>query len=379
MKNEIKALYLQSLASFSGQKLVFHYLQQHPKIQASYFIAIGKSADAMLKGVLRLNPDFQSALIISKINHISPEIKTHPKITAIESAHPVPDQSSLDAGDALLCYLQKIPPKSAILFLISGGTSSLVEVLIEGQNLTSLQQQTQQLLANGSTIFTLNQQRKKHSKIKNGGLWHYLTGQKVHCILISDVENNDPTIIGSGLLFDKQRQYLHYTDFNWKIVATNQKFLAQCALNAEKKGFHIHICPSFLNMSTIKASQICLEQLRQNPNKLHFWGAETTVILPKKRGKGGRNQHLALTMALEIKKEESIFLLVASTDGEDGCTTSAGAFISPALIQTSLPVEMQKYLQEANSNAFFKKYKALIETPNTGTNIMDIVIGIKIV
>ena len=379
IKNIILECYQQTLIDFSGQKRVLSALKQNSDYQAPHIVVIGKSADSMLTGALDiLAPVFKSALIITKVNQFNPIIKSNPKITLLMAAHPTPDQSSLNAGIALIKYLQNLPLNEKVLFLISGGTSSLVEVLIAGQTLDLLQQQTNEMLADGSDIFKINQYRKQVSKIKGGGLWHYLANRPVACLLISDVEDNNPQTIGSGLLFDNSQSYLKRINFLWKIIATNSLFLEKMALKAEKAGFKVQISADFLNMETASASEICLNTLRKYPNKLYFWGAETTVVLPKNQGKGGRNQHLALMMALNIKADEDIFLWMIATDGEDGLTQNAGAFIDSNLINNDNRTSALLALERADSYTFLKKHQALIITPNTGTNIMDVVMGIKI-
>jgi len=379
LKKTILKYYQQTLVEFSGRRRVLSALKQNLDYQAPHIVVIGKSADAMLTGALDiLVPVFKSALIITKVNQFNPIIKNNSKITLLIAAHPTPDQSSLNAGVALITYLQNLSLNEKVLFLISGGTSSLVEVLIAGQTLDLLQQQTNKMLADGSDIFKINQYRKQVSKIKGGGLWHYLENRPVACLLISDVENNNPQTIGSGLLFDNQQSYLKRINFLWKIIATNSLFLEKMALKAEKAGFKVQISAVFLNMQTASASEICLNTLRKYPNKLHFWGAEITVVLPKNQGKGGRNQHLALTMALNIKADEDIFLWVIATDGEDGLTQKAGAFIDSNLINNENRPSALLALEKADSYTFLKQHQALITTPNTGTNIMDVVMGIKI-
>ncbi len=138
--------------------------------------------------------------MISKPGHIDHQsLQTH-GLETIEAGHPTPDQRSLAAGARLLEFLEGLPDDRPLLFLISGGASSLVEVLRPGVGPVELEQVNEWLLANGISITDMNQVRRSLSLIKGGGLLRYIGHRPVELLLISDVPKDDPAVIGSGLL-----------------------------------------------------------------------------------------------------------------------------------------------------------------------------------
>ena len=122
--------------------------------------AIGKAAAAMALGAQdALGDAIERAMVITRAGHAAGLLRDMPDAQIIEAAHPVPDVSSLLAGEALLAAVESVPPQSFPLFLISGGASSLVEVLSAGVTLADLQRCNEQGLAQGLDIEALNQRR----------------------------------------------------------------------------------------------------------------------------------------------------------------------------------------------------------------------------
>ncbi|HEC04983.1 MAG TPA: DUF4147 domain-containing protein [Thiothrix sp.] len=365
-------------------------------------VAIGKAAESMLQGAFSYlegititNP---KALLISKTGHISPESYQNPAINCIESAHPVPDETSLVAGQSLITFLQS--SEAPCLFLISGGTSSLVEVLNEDWSLQELQEITQWMLANAYSIEQINSVRCRISSIKAGGLWRYLGNRKAICLMISDVPDDDVRVIGSGLLFpEKQRTHSneipnslpeHWKqklspsittkankDFYWKVIASNTQAKNGAAKLAKQKGYAVQTIQELQQGLAVEVAKHCVQMAKENPNTVMIWGAETTVILPESVGRGGRNQHLALAAAIELQGLDNAFLLSAGTDGTDGVTDDAGAIVDgQSLNRAAVDGYLAKSsLKQADSGYFLCASGDLISTGVTGTNVMDVIIA----
>jgi hydroxypyruvate reductase len=359
-------LYATGLAAVHGEQAVYCALQATGKREPCHVIAIGKAAAVMFSGAQRyLRDAISSGLIITKYGHMTASVA--PNVKIIESAHPIPDESSLQAGQALLDYLQQLPAGEPCLFLISGGTSSLVEVLGEGWTLTLLQEATRALLADASCIAEINAFRCDMSQIKGGKLWQFVGERPVSCLLISDVPSNDPAVIGSGLLFPAVAE-----NFTWQIVASNLQML-------EAMGENALVMPDFLEGNAETAAKACVEHLRNSDPGIYLWGAETTVALPSNPGQGGRNQHLALAAALELRPDDNILLLVAGTDGTDGMTDDAGALVDNGTIRRGNAENLDPLdcLRRADAGTFLAASGDLIHTGPTGTNVMDVIIGLK--
>ncbi|OQX04379.1 MAG: hypothetical protein BWK73_36355 [Thiothrix lacustris] len=366
-------MYAAGLSAVNGEMAVYQALLAKGKREACHVVAIGKAAEAMFSGASRyLTTQINSALLITKHGHISVPLPSY--VQVIEAAHPVPDESSLAAGQRLLTYLQTLPDNAPMLFLISGGTSSLVEVLDVGWNLPRLQQATQAMLANGAVISEINAMRRALSLIKGGKLWGYLGKRPVTCLLMSDVPGDDPAVIGSGLLFPTPND-----TFDWQIVASNRQMLVAMAA-AAPADLPVQLMPDFIEGDAEVIAQWCVEQLRVSAPGLYLWGAETTVQLPSNPGHGGRNQHLALAAALCLTPDDAIYLLIAGTDGSDGVTADTGALVDNGTIQRGKSQNLDPWacLRAADAGTFLEVSGDLIHTGPTGTNVMDVIIGLKL-
>ena len=402
-RQDLLAIFQAGLDAVAGKAVVSEEIKKISYPKNFHVIAIGKASDAMLQGIPKERTI--SALLISKHGHISTKSNSATHIQCLESDHPIPKESSLKAGQALINYLKELPDNEPCVFLISGGTSALVEVLEDDWSLLELSELTNYLLANAYPIDQINAVRKQLSKIKGGSLWNYMGDRPVSCLMISDVPNDKPTDIGSGLLFSEinnsssllsdvadlskipakwvnklspEKNHVTPADFQWKIIASLSKAKQACALQAKDLGYEVKEVPDFLEGEASEAAKNCVLQMRKEPNTLFIWGGETTVHLPKKPGKGGRNQHLALAGAIAMDNKEGMCLLVAGTDGTDGMTTATGALVDGDTVEEGeqLGLNAKNYLAQADSNTFFTQTNELIITGATGTNVMDLVLGI---
>jgi len=394
-KDDLLTIYRAGLDAVVGEKVVSRELKKNNYPELFHVVSIGKASDAMLEGVPK--DRVLSALLISKHDHISEKSKLTSKIQCIESDHPVPKKPSINAGFSLLEFLKKLPKTEPCLFLISGGASALVEVLEDDWSLEELSELTDYLLANAYPIDEINAVRKRISKIKGGGLWSYIGDREVRCLIISDVPNDDPADIGSGLLFKsnlltlpelppkwadkiKPMQEVIIPDtFKWKILGSLEIAKNASATKAEDLGYKVIVVTEFLEGSAEQVAHNCVNTIMNQRKTLFIWGGETTVLLPKNPGKGGRNQHLALASAILMSGEQGLTLLSAGTDGTDGLTDATGAIVDDQTISKgkSLGLDASDYLQRADSNQYFQQTEELVVTGATGTNVMDLVIGVS--
>ena len=402
-KNILKS-YQAGVAAVSGYSAVRKYLpmmlrdeQVHPK-QKIRLISIGKAADAMLQAALEcLVGQVDSALLITKTGHASRRLQNHPLVQYIESAHPIPDQSSLRAGQHLVDFCTLHKPSTIDVFLISGGTSSLVELLPESWTLQEFQSLTQWMLKNSLSIEQMNMIRGRISKLKQGQLWQFIKAQEIIGLMISDVPTNDCAVIGSGLLFAGKNKNLpkalpeHWrkkipayknisiNHFSYAIIADNQQALQAVAKKAVALGYLVIVRSEFLQGDSIEVAKYCCDLSQQYRHQLLIWGAETTVKLPEKIGRGGRCQHLALAAALYLQDNKSgeTILLAGATDGGDGSSTDSGAMIDRQSISRMQHkgVDAKQGLNQANSGYCLEASGDVVSTGLTGTNVMDIVIA----
>lgn len=391
-------IYLAGLEAVKGDNAVYQALMARGDLPACHVVAIGKAAEAMYQGAKRyLEKDIKSAFMISKYGHYSAEALADPQIITLEAAHPVPEDSSLLAGNMLLEHLQQLPPQEPCLFLISGGASSICEVLEQGWTLEQLKTLTQELLSEGYDIHAMNAIRQRISAIKGGKLWRHVGERPVWALLISDVEGDAPTSIGSGLLFPPSESRLPESlpkrwqenlpafkqqavpdSFQWQIVASNQIALEAMQHKAAELDYNAEVVPRFLNGAAVQEANNCVAELQDSGADMLLWGGETTVKLPEKPGRGGRNQHFALAAALEIENS-NLMILAAGTDGSDGLSEDAGALVNGKTCIKGRAVDKrpEESMQRADSGNFLEACGDLIYTGPTGTNVMDVVIGLK--
>ena len=322
-------------------------------------------------------------------------------VEQLVAGHPVPDQNTLAAGARLLDLLASMPSDRRILFLISGGSSSLVEVLPPGTSLQDLQQLNTWALASGRDIEALNSIRKRLSLLKGGRLLSHLGGHEALALLISDVPGDDPNVIGSGLVGESPAELLPSNLPSWlnallarasaadpavrscritrRVIATLDDALAAAELAGRAMGFPTgRDLRRFAGDAIELATGFCHE-LKVVPPGLRIWGGESTVRLPAKPGRGGRNQHLALAAARLLVSHDELTLLAAGTDGTDGPTSDAGAIVDSETVErgTLSGLDADDCLARADSGAFLEASGDLVHSGPTGTNVGDLVLGIR--
>ena len=115
---------------------------------------------------------------------------------------------------------------------------------------------------------------------------------------------------------------------------------------------------------------------RGEPTALLAAGETTLKVMG--RGRGGRNQEFALVSALTLAGIDDVAILASGTDGTDGPTEAAGAFAdgSSAERARALGVDPRAALSDNDSNTVFAALEDLHVTGPTGTNVMDLVVGL---
>jgi hydroxypyruvate reductase len=405
-RQDIEAIYLAALSAVNGRDCVRRVLEVEDIETQVAAIAVGKAAAAMLQGAVdALGNNIHAALMITKYEHAQP-ISGLSNITIIEAGHPQPDDNTLKAGQALLEFIQQQPAAMPLLFLISGGTSSLVEVLPPTIHLQDIQRVNHWLLGSGLDIHAINHVRKSLSCIKAGRLATQLAGRNALALLISDVPGDDPATIGSGLLvpdsaIETETPELElpewiialmqqapsapkthdpcFENISVEIIASLPDARHAAANKARELEYDVYEDAAIISGDAIVVgSQLASRLLASDPG-VYLWGGETTVQLPKHPGHGGRNQSAALAAAIELAGERNIAFFAAGTDGTDGPTNDAGALVDGGTIARGEEegLNAETSLQRADAGTFLEASGDLIQTGPTGTNVMDLMIGMK--
>jgi hydroxypyruvate reductase len=404
-RRQLAEIFQAALAGVEGAAAVSSWLRANPLDAELRLVAVGKAAQAMADGAARvLKGRIGQALIISKQGHLDPLVCRRRGWEAIEAAHPVPDANSLLAGRRLLDFLAEVDDRP-LLFLISGGASALVEAPVTGVDLEFLARANRWLLSSGLDIVQMNRVRKGLSRIKGGGLLAHLRGRQVHTLAISDVPGDQPSAIGSGLLVpepDLAERLAAISLPAWlrerldaglaqraapptchpplQILANLRSAQTAAVARAQDLGYPVHLYETFLDGEAAATGRRLAAVLRDGPPGVSVWGGETTVQLPPEPGQGGRNQHLALAAAMGLAGSDACYLLAAGTDGTDGPTDDAGALVDGRTLQRASQegFDAERSLAAADAGRFLEASGDLITTGPTGTNVMDLVIGLKV-
>lgn len=395
-----------ALESVQGKAIVGQYLQTNKPFDGDIaLLAIGKAACAMSDGATEsLGDNIITGLVITKDGHCS-NYKNTPGIEVIYAAHPVPDERSLSAGEHVIAWLQTLPSALPLLVLISGGTSALVEKLPEGIGLTDLQRLNHWLLASGLPIQKVNAIRSSISTIKGGRLFKSVGDRQVIQLLISDVPNDRPELIGSGPFINSpQRSFSCDSYPGWiramqllaendndlyldiknniqtTIIASNQIACEAAKAMALAAGYRCEKVHPGLEGDVHDCANTIMTYLDLADEGCYIWGGETTIELPDNPGRGGRNQHLALILAKKIQNRPEFYILCVGTDGTDGPTSDAGALVDAYTVKRGEDqgLDVSDALKKANAGTFLAASGDLINTGPTGTNVMDLVMALKV-
>ena len=359
-----------AIASVAGDVCVAAALKQEADFRPDQVIAIGKAAGPMTRGALQSLKHEPYVLVVQKKDCDDGLLAASTNIRIIEAGHPTPDEHSIEAGEAILEAVTSLGPDAQLLMLISGGTSALTELPVDGVSLADIQRATDVLIASGSPIADINSARSRLSQIKGGKLLTSFKGRDVLTLLISDVQGDDPLVIGSGTgsayrAINGRERVIASNDLARSAVATAAIADGQTLLGNEES-----LYGDFENV----AEQMSRE-LSGAGYGIRVWGGEPTVTLPDQPGTGGRNLSLALALAIRLRGTTGISVLVAGTDGDDGSSGVAGAFIDG---QTVTDVDSAySALKKADAYSWFRETDALFDCGPTSTNVMDIAIAIK--
>ena len=352
-------------------------LAAQPTSEPVWVAAVGKAATAMALGAHdALGGALRHTLIITRDEERLAELRALGDPEVWLSAHPVPDERSLAAGARLLQWVRELPGSAQPLFLISGGASSLVEVLEPPVTLKDLEQLTRQGLASGVDIAALNARRVALSRIKGGRLSAELRGRAARALFVSDVPDDDPRVIGSGLLGPAAEG----DRVERQVVANVDHAVAAVERLARELGLSVHSPQRRFAGSATRLAARFAHELRLTQAQLCVWGGESTVQLPPQAGRGGRNQHLALAAARLIAGHADLVLLAAGTDGIDGVTGDAGAIVDgDTCARVAIAgLDADQCLEHADSARALAASGDLVHTGPTGTNVGDLVIGLKL-
>ncbi|MEA1920234.1 MAG: DUF4147 domain-containing protein [Campylobacterota bacterium] len=374
-----------------------------------YLFGSGKAVVPMAEAVHELLKDrIHSTLIVGAYES---DIKLD-ECNYIQSTHPLPSQNSLIAATALQNAMLTCKEDDLFIYLLSGGNSALVELPEIGISLEEFQEATSLMLRGGMPIEAINCVRKHISAVKGGKLAALSKAQGL-VLVLSDVIADDLHAIGSAPLYfdsttfrealsqlktygllEKMPQSIQSflgeghegkhpetpkeasKNISHHILGSNTIVLEKADALLKKEGIETTLIKEPLEgyASDLAKSFLDLITSHQAQKHCYLFGGEATVKVSGE-GKGGRNQHLCLSLLNLLDGECDVTFLSAATDGVDGNSKAAGALIDLHSRVNALAhrIDPQHYLETFDSNTFFSKTGELLITGPTHNNLLDIV------
>lgn len=327
------------------------------------------------------------------------------------AGHPRPDERSVAAADAVLAAVSGLTADDVVLVLLAGGASALLACPRSPLVLADLDGLHADLLACGADIHAINAVRKRLSVLAGGGLAQALRPARVVTLALSDVPGDRPDSIGSGptvpdlatraevsgvvehfrlklpaavATLINEPKTLHTNDPRDRFLCIGSNAVACHAAQAEaeRRGYLVEPAPPLTGearrMGDVLASRLITIAAGTSRPRAIISGGETTVSLGPTPGQGGRNQELALAAAIALDGSLDVGLLAAGTDGGDGSSPAAGAFVDGSTVGRAArrSLDARDHLRRHDAYSFFHALDDALITGPTGTNVMDLVIGI---
>lgn len=367
-------------------------------------VAAGKAAWQMASAAAaQLGDGLCAGVVVTKYDHVKGDI---PHCTCYEAGHPVPDENSFAATQAALDLVKDAGEGDTVLFLLSGGGSALFEKpLVSGEELQNI---TGQLLACGADIVEMNTLRKRLSAVKGGRFAQLCAPAKVFAVVLSDILGDPLDMIASGpacpdsstcaqalavvekyhlTLSDaameclKQETPKQLDNVETQITGSVRQLCAAAAQVCRQLGYEPVILTDQLCCQAKEAGSFLASIVKTHARPEHpmafIAGGETVVQLTGK-GRGGRNQELALAAAEGIAGMDNAAVFSVGSDGTDGPTDAAGGYVDgstrAALLAAGLTVH--GVLAENDAYHALQKTDGLIVTGPTGTNVNDVALAL---
>lgn len=386
-------------------------------------VSIGKGGLLLAEAMLPLVGDRLEVAVITG----SHEYLEKGGLSYFPASHPLPDEWSLRAGRKAYDLALSLAEKDLLLVLISGGGSAHLCLPEEGISLEDKRQVTELLMRAGANIRELNTVRKHLSRIKGGRLARAAWPARLFNLIVSDVVGNDLESIASGPTWhdsttfeqaisvlkkyslwetcpESVRRVLEEGQAGLReetvkkgdrvlekvkavIIGDNLRALYAAKEAARQFGLETVILTSEDQGEAREVAKNYMEKLgefrrkakEQNRAFCLLAGGELTVTV-RGQGLGGRNTEFVLACLIEILKNEEDFrgidwlVMSLASDGRDGPTDSAGAWVGPESLEKvkTTGLSPQAYLENNDSYRFFQEIGGLLKTGPTGTNVMDL-------
>lgn len=358
-------------------------------------VAVGKAAIRMAQAAMARFPSTSTLIVTNYENANDLE-----GARVFPAGHPVPDENGAKAGQAVAKALTDA--NGPVLALISGGGSALLPAPVEGITLDEKAQVNKALLGAGLDIVQMNLVRQQLSQLKGGGFLRLAAPHRVTALILSDVIGDDLSAIASGPttspLGTKSEARAILQDAQvWDGLPESVKMhlSTEGAEPTLPEATNILVGSNGQSvdaMAAVTASNVIATPIEGDVGAaakaicdacdlgVTVWGGETTVVL-KGTGKGGRNQELAIRVALEAEQRgwTNWTCLQGGSDGRDGPTDAAGGLVDYQTLARikAADGDLTALLENNDSYAALALADDLLITGATGTNVADLGVMIR--
>lgn len=370
-----------------------------------FVVGIGKcaaDAGAALEKILGTHLIGGVVLSIKK-----PDAKTSGKIEYLVGTHPMPSEQNIEATKRIVSLLEGLTKDDLVIFVVSGGGSTLLCFPESGMRCIDEELILKTLFTRGATIQEINTIRKHTSLARGGNLAKYAYPAQSIALIFSDVPGDNLEFIASGPtvkdtttvedadailakydilrvcgmkhcgLMETPKEDKYFVNVRNVLFVSNKTALDAMADAARAKGFTPKVCNTCLVGEARDVGETIAEELRAAlPKTALLYGGETTVTV-KVKGKGGRCLELGLS-ALRFIQEGEVLIPFAS-DGRDN--TDFAGLICDMITRKNAEarkLDIVKHLEENQSYKFFETTGDYLMTGNTGSNVSDLIVGLKV-
>jgi hydroxypyruvate reductase len=375
-----------------------------------FLVALGKASPAMCLAAANLLGGRLTAGIAAIPDSHGGTMPKH--IRGFPAGHPLPDEGSLAAGQAVAELLSVTTTNDVVIVLISGGGSAMLELPLLGISLDDLRTVNTLLIRSGAPIEAINTVRRSLSLIKAGGLARLAAPAPTISLILSDVVGNRLSTIASGPTVMRKpspeeahnvlERYSLSQDVPSTIhaalraspspkasirrpinilIGSNRLVVDAAVMEASTIGFPSRVLSLQMNGEARRVGERFAEVLRRSSSPMCLlMGGETTVTV-RGSGRGGRNQEMALAAAMALEGLRNVVIMTLATDGVDGPTDAAGAIVTGETIPFARSLGLDPESALANNDAYPLLYavNSLIRTGPSGTNLNDLAVGLAYV
>jgi hydroxypyruvate reductase len=336
----------------------------------------------------------------------------------LDGGHPLPTEGSVAAAWRALEIARASTPEDLLVVLLSGGGSSLMTLPADGITLADKQATARTLMAQSADIHELNTVRKHLSAIKGGQLATAARGE-VLTLAVSDVVGDDLSVIASGPTVADNSTYAQALAIlgarggstlypravverlqrgaegvlpetpatadarlqrsTARVIGPQRAAIDGAELAARTLGYHVLVIREPVTGEARESALAHVSRVAAEagslPRPLCVISAGETTVTVRGSGRGGRNQEFALVMGTALGALGSnVAAASIGTDGIDGPTDAAGAFVDSTTLQRAQAAGLapEEFLNDNNTYVFFERLEDLIKTGPTATNVGDL-------